>query len=108
MGETRLAFIMGDQIAQDKMIGKKTKTCRLCGCTVEMLDSTDETFPPFDWREYQESLICTVDECLDDDGKVLYGKKKVIERWEQKTGLHFMHNSLLSLADDVGLLPVIQ
>ncbi len=61
----------------------------------------------FDWRECHQSLLRTADECLDDDGKVLYGKKKVIERWEQKTGLHFMHNSLFSLADDVGLLPVI-
>ena len=52
-------------------------------------------------------MLRTAEECLDDDGKVLYGKKKVMERWEQKTGLHFMHNSLFSLADDVGLHPVI-
>ncbi len=52
-------------------------------------------------------MLRTADECLDDDGKVLYGKMKVIESWEQKTGLHFMHNSLFEMADDVGLLPVI-
>ena len=107
MGEARLAFIMGDQPAQDKIMGKKDKSCRYCGCTVDKLDSTYETFPPFDWRGCQESLLRTADECLDDDGKVRYGKKKVIASWEQKTGFHFMHNSLFSLADDVGLLPVV-
>ena len=106
MAEAGLAFVMGDQPAQDKMMGKKSKSCRLCLCPCDKLDSTDETFPLFDWRECHQSLLRTADECLDDDGKVLYGKK-VIERWEQKTGLHFMHNSLFSLADDVGLLPVI-
>ena len=44
---------------------------------------------------------------LDDNGKVLYGKKKVIEGWEKKYGIHFMHNSLFDMADDVGLLSVI-
>ena len=48
-------------------------------------------------------MLCMADECLDDDGKVLYGKKKVIDSWEQKTSVHFIHNSLFSLADDVGL-----
>ncbi len=28
MGEARLAFVMGDQPAQDKVIGKKSKSCR--------------------------------------------------------------------------------
>jgi hypothetical protein len=42
-------------------------------------------------------LLRKADECLDDGGKVLFGKKKVIESWEQKTGLHFMHNSLFAL-----------
>ena len=107
MGEVRWAIVMGDQPAQDKIVGKKSKTCRFCGCCVEKLDSTDEMFPLFDWRECQESFLCTADKCLDDDGKVLYGKKKAIESWEQKTGLHFIHNSLFSLADDIGLLPVI-
>ena len=73
MGEARLAFIMGDQPAQDKIMGKKDKSCRYCGCTVDKLDSTYETFPPFDWRGCQESLLRTADKCLDDDGKVRYG-----------------------------------
>ena len=107
MGEVRLAFIMGDQPAQDKHIGKKSKSCRMCLCPCDKLDRTDETFPCFDWRECRRSLLRTADECLDDNGKVLYGKKKVIEEWEKKYGIHFMHNSLFDIADDVGLLPVI-
>jgi hypothetical protein len=107
MGEARLAFIMGDQPAQDKHIGKNSKSCRTCLCPSDKLASTDETFAPFSWRACHKSLLRTADECLDDDGKVLYGKKKVIESWEQKSGLHFMHNSLFEMADDVGLLPVI-
>ena len=51
MGEARLAFVMGDQPAQDKVIGKKSKSCRSCLCPCDKLDSTDETFPAFDWRE---------------------------------------------------------
>jgi hypothetical protein len=107
MGEARLAFIMGDQPAQDKHMCKNSKSCRLCLCPHDKLASTDEVFPPFDWRASQRSLLRTAESCLDDDGKVLYGKKKVIESWERKTGLHFMHNSLFEMADDVGLLPVI-
>jgi hypothetical protein len=49
----------------------------------------------------------TADECLDDNGKVMYGKMKVIEEWEKKYGIHFMHNGLFDMADEVGLLPVI-
>jgi hypothetical protein len=102
MGEVRLAFLMGDQPAQDKHIGKKSKSCRMCLCPCDELASTEETFPSFDWRECYESLIRTADECLDNDGKVLYGKKKVTEEWEKKYGIHFMHNSLFDIADDVG------
>ncbi len=74
-----MAFFMGDQPAQDKVIGKKPKSWRSCLCPCDKLNSTDETFPAFDWREsYQSSkLLSTADECLDDDGKVLCGKKKV-------------------------------
>ncbi len=67
----------------------------------------DETFLYFDWRECRQSLLHTADECLDYNGKVLYCKKKVIEEWEKKYGIHFMHNSMFDMADDVGLLPVI-
>ena len=107
MGEVRLAFLMGDQPAQDKHIGKKSKSCRMCLCPCDELASTEEAFPSFDWRDCYESLIRTADACLDNDGKVLYGKKKVTEEWERKYGIHFMHNSLFDMADDVGLLPVI-
>ncbi len=78
MVEARLAFVMGDQPAQDKLIGKKSKSCRSCLCPCDKLESTEETFPAFGWRESYQSLLPTADECLDDDGKVLYGKKKVI------------------------------
>ncbi len=77
MGKARLAFVMGDQPAQDKVIGKKSKSCRSCLSPCNELDITDETFPAFDWRERYQSLLSTADECLDNDGKVLYGKKKV-------------------------------
>ena len=56
MGEVRLAFLMGDQPAQDKHIGKKSKSCRMCLCPCDELASTEETFPSFDWRECYESL----------------------------------------------------
>jgi hypothetical protein len=41
-------------------------------------------FVSFDWRECRRSLLRTAHECLDDNGKVLNGKKKVIEGWEKK------------------------
>jgi hypothetical protein len=54
-------------------------------------------------------LIRTADKCLDDYGKVLYGMKQVTDKswWERKYCIHFMHNSLLDMADNIGLLPVI-
>ncbi len=107
MGKVRLTFIMGDQPAQDKHFGKKSKSCRMCLCSCDKLDRTDATIPCFDWRECRRSLLCTADECLDDNENVLYGKKKVIEGWEKKYGIHFMHNSLFDIADYVGLLTVI-
>ncbi len=107
IGEARLAFMMGDQPAQDKHFGKKSKSCRMCLCPYDKLASTDETFPPCDWRACRQSLRRTANACLDDDEKVLYGKKKVTENWERKHGNLFMHNSLFDMADDVGLLPVI-
>ena len=107
IGEARLAFMMGDQPAQDKHMGKKSKSCRMCLCPFEELASTDTTYPPFDWRACHRSLLRTADKCLDDNGNVLYGKKKVTAQWEEKYGIHFMHNSLFEMADDVGLLPVI-
>jgi hypothetical protein len=107
IGEARLAFVMGDQPAQDKHIGKKSKSCRMCLCPSDKLDSTDENFTVFDWRACRRSLLRTADACLGDDGKVLYGKKKVTEEWERKYGIHFMQNSLFDMADDVGLHPVI-
>ena len=58
-------------------------------------------------RESKRSLFRTTDECLDDDGNVVYGKKKVIDGWEKKYGLQFMHNCLFDMADDVGLHPVV-
>ncbi len=64
-------------------------------------------FVSCDWRECRRSLLRTADKCLDDNGKVLNGKKKVFEGWEKKYDIHFMHNSLFDMADDVGLLPVI-
>ncbi len=45
--------------------------------------------------------------CLDDDGKVIYGKGKVIAKWEQKHGMHLMYNSAFEFADEIGLDPVI-
>jgi hypothetical protein len=97
MGEVRLAFIMGNQPAQDKHIGKKSKSCRMCLCSCDKPDRTDETFPCFDWRECRRSLLCTADECLDDNGRVLYGKKKEIEGWEKKYGIHFITTACSTL-----------
>jgi hypothetical protein len=77
MCEARLAFVMGDQPAQDKVIDKNSKSCRSCLCPCDKLDSTDEMFPAFDWRKSYQSLFRTADECLDNDGKVMYVKKKV-------------------------------
>ena len=48
MGEARLAFLMGDQPAQDKHICKKSKSCRMCLCPSQKLASTDEMFAPFE------------------------------------------------------------
>ena len=52
-------------------------------------------------------MLHTADECLDNDGKVLYGKKQVTEKWERKCGIHFKHNSLFDMGDNIRLLPVI-
>ena len=38
---------------------------------------------------------------------VIYGKGKVIAKWEQKHGMHFMYNSVFEFADEIGLDPVI-
>ncbi len=57
-------------------------------------------FVSFDWRECRRSLLRTANESLDDNGKVLNGKKKVIEGWEKKYGIHFMHSSLFDMADE--------
>ncbi len=50
IGEARLAFIMGDQPAHNKHMEEKSKSCRMCLCPCDKLNSTDEMFLAFDWR----------------------------------------------------------
>ena len=101
------AFLMGDQPAHDKHYAKKSKSCRVCGAPCDRLDDTDSSWPLNDWRKCYRSLLRTADSCLDDEGAVIYGKKKVIKRWEKKYGMHFVHNSVFEFADEIGLDPVV-
>ena len=107
VGEGRLAFFMGDQPAHDKHAAKKSKSCRMCGAPHDKLADTDEVWPLIDWRACKLSMLRTAATCLDDDGKVIYGKMKVITAWEKKYGMHFMHNSVFEFADEIGLDPVL-
>ena len=106
-GEVRLAFFMGDQVAHDKLFGRRSKGCRMCYAPHDQLADTNEIWPLFDWRACHRSLQRHALSCLDDDGKVIYGKGKVIAKWEQKHGMHFMYNSVFEFADEIGLDPVI-
>jgi hypothetical protein len=106
-GEVLLAFFMGDQVAHDKLFGRRSKGCRMCYAPHDQLADTNEIWPLFDWRACHRSLQRHALACLDDDGKVIYGKGKVIAKWEQKHGMHFMYNSVFEFADEIGLDPVI-
>ena len=107
IAECRLAFFMGDQPAHDKHVAKKSKSCRLCGAPHDKLADTDEVWPLIDWRARKLSMLRTAATCLDDEGNVIYGKKKVITAWEKKYGMHFMYNSVFEFADKIGLDPVL-
>ena len=37
----------------------------------------------------------------------MYGKGKLISKWERRHGVHFMYNSVFELADEIGLDPVM-
>ena len=41
-GEVRLAFFMGDQVAHDKLFGRRSKGCRMCYAPHDQLADTDE------------------------------------------------------------------
>ena len=89
MGVVRPAFFIGDQPEQDKHLAKTTKGCGVCMAPVDKLDSTDETFPARDSRTLLRSMRRLAESCLDDEGRVLRGKKKQIREWEKAKGMRF-------------------
>jgi hypothetical protein len=79
----------------------------MCNAPHDRLADTDEVWPLFDWRACQRSLHHNALSCLDDDGQVIYGKGKVISKWEKRHGMHFIHNSVFEFAEEIGLDPVM-
>ena len=94
MGVCRLAYTIGDQVAQDKLLSKLTKGCSVCWAGHRDLDSTERVWPLRDSAALLSSMRRVAAECLDDEGGVIYGKGKVIEEWEKKHRMRFGSKSL--------------
>ena len=99
MGVCRLAYTIGDQPAQDKLLSKLTKGCSVCWAGAHDLDSTERVWPLRDSAKLLRSMRRVAAECLDDEGEVIYGKGKVIQDWEKKHRMRFGSNSVLELLD---------
>ena len=79
----------------------------MCSAQHYRMADTDEIWPLFNWRALYRSLQHQALSCLDNDGKVIYGKGKVISKWGQLHGVHFMYNCVFEFADEIGLDPVM-
>ena len=101
MGVVRLAFMMGDQPGQDKHLAKTTKGCGVCMCPADKLDSTVETFPARNSSALLRSMRRLAESCLDNEGRVIRGRKKLIEKWERSKGMRFLRNHLLEMVEDL-------
>jgi len=99
MAEARLAYFIGDQPAQDKLLGKLTKGCSVCWAPADQLDSTDEVWPLRDSAVLLRSMRRLAAECLNEAGEVMRGKAEKIKAWETENRMRFGSNSLLELID---------
>ena len=107
LAEGRPAIFTGDQPGQDKLLSKLTKGCSVCCAPFEELDCTDKEWPLRDAGELLESMRRTADECLNDAGEVIQGKKKVLHDWEIENRMRFGSNAILELFD-LGFDAVLQ
>ena len=101
MGCCRLAFAMGDGPAQNKHLAKVSKGCGVCMAPYEQLDATDQAWPARDCHDILQSLRLLAAECVNDEGQIRRGKKKVVKDWERRNRMRFGHNALLEMVEDL-------
>ena len=99
MAECRLAYFIGDQPAQDKLLGKLTKGCSVCWAPGEQMDCTDKVWPLRDSAALLRSMRRLAADCLNEAGEVKRGKAEQIKAWETENRMRFGSNSLLELID---------
>jgi len=99
MAEGRLAYFIGDQPAQDKLLGKLTKGCSVCWAPGDQMDSTDKVWPLRGAAALLSSMRRMAADCLNEAGEVKRGKAERIKAWETENRMRFGSNSLLELID---------
>ena len=65
----------------------------------EELDVPGKKFPIRNFKDVLESLQRLADDCLDDNGNIIYEKKKVIEAWQREHRMKFIDNGFSCLLD---------
>ena len=95
----RLAFLATDYQQARQHLAFSGSGCELCMCPFEELDRPGNNFPIRNFKDVLESLQRLADECLDDRGNIIYGKKKVIEAWQREHRMKFIDNGFTCLMD---------
>ena len=85
----RVAFFMGDHIAQMKLRSQFGLACGTCQAPANELDRTDKVWPLRDSKEFLASMRRIAHECLNEAGEIIRGKLKVIKEWERDTRMRF-------------------
>jgi hypothetical protein len=93
----RLAFVAADFQQIQQNVALVGRGCHVCECPYEELDRTGMQWPLRDLRNIMESLYSLADEVLDENGKIRFGKVKVIKEWEQQAGMKFLENGFAPL-----------
>lgn len=97
--EARLAFIAGDYQEVQKHHATSGSGCNQCRCPKQEMDATGRSWRMRRLADVMKSLYLVADECLDDEGCVVHGKRKVIDEWEEKTGSKFLVNGFSELQE---------
>ena len=84
MAEGRLAYAIGDQLAQDKLMCKVGRGCSVCWAPAKKLDYTNKIWPLRDSAALLRSMQHLANDCLNDAGEVKHGKSQAIKEWEKE------------------------
>lgn len=99
MAEGRLAYAIGDQLAQDKLMCKVGRGCSVCWAPAKKLDYTNKIWPLRDSAALLRSMQHLANDCLNDAGEVKHGKSQAIKEWEKENRMRFGSNGFLELLD---------